>query len=69
VARTTPQARHTLLTNRLTIRRANGSSERRFLSADEIEVALSEVFQLPVSADWRPILERAAAKVWEEELT
>jgi N-hydroxyarylamine O-acetyltransferase len=66
VARTTPEARHALLRNRLTIRRADGGSERRFLSADEIERALAEVFRLPVTPDWRPVIERAAATVWED---
>ncbi|GJI88994.1 arylamine N-acetyltransferase family protein [Duganella hordei] len=66
VARTTPEARHALLRNRLTIRRADGGSERRFLSADEIELALAEVFRLPVAPDWRPVIERAAAAVWDE---
>jgi N-hydroxyarylamine O-acetyltransferase len=67
VARTTPAARHTLLRNRLTIRRAGGGSERRFLSADEIEQALADVFRLPVAADWRPVIERAAATLWNDE--
>lgn len=66
VARSTPEARHALLHNRLTIRRKDGSSERSFLSADELEQALAEVFLLPVTPEWRPVLERAAATVWEE---
>jgi len=66
VARSTPEARHALLRNRLTIRRADGGGERRFLNADQIEQALAEVFLLPVAPDWRPVIERAAAAVWDE---
>ena len=66
VALTTPAARHALLRNRLTIRRADGVSERHFLSADQIERALAEVFLLPVAPEWRPVIERAAATVWDE---
>ncbi|SFU59012.1 arylamine N-acetyltransferase family protein [Pseudoduganella namucuonensis] len=67
VARSTPEARYALLRNRLTIRRPGGANERRFLSAPEIERALAEVFLLPVEAAWRPVIERAAAAVWEDE--
>lgn len=67
VARTTAEARHALLRNRLTIRRPDGGSERRFLSAPEIERALAEVFLLPVDPAWRPVIERAAAAVWDEQ--
>jgi N-hydroxyarylamine O-acetyltransferase len=67
VARTTPAARHSLLNNRLTIRRVTGGSERRFLSADELELELADVFQLPVAPDWRPLIERIAATVWGEQ--
>ncbi|MBV8635294.1 MAG: arylamine N-acetyltransferase [Burkholderiaceae bacterium] len=67
VARTTPATRHALLNNRLTIRHVDGGSERRFLSADELELALAEVFRLPVAPDWRPLIERIAATVWDEE--
>ncbi|OEZ59952.1 arylamine N-acetyltransferase [Duganella sp. HH105] len=67
VARSTPEARHALLRNRLTIRRTDGGGERRYLSADELEQVLAEVFLLPVTPDWRPVLERAAAAVWEPQ--
>lgn len=67
VARTTPQARYGLLRNRLTIRRPDGSGERRFLTADDLERALAEVFLLPVQAAWRPVLDRAAATQWPSE--
>lgn len=66
VARTTLEARNTLLRNRLTIRRTDGSSERRFLSAAELERTLAQVFLLPVAPEWRPMIERMAATVWEE---
>ncbi|MES2262230.1 MAG: arylamine N-acetyltransferase [Pseudomonadota bacterium] len=61
VARTTPQARHGLLQNRLTIRQADGRTERRYLDADGIEQALAGLFGLPVEASWRPLIEAAAA--------
>ncbi len=67
VARSTSEARNALLHNRLTIRRPDGSSERRFLSADELERTLAELFLLPVAPDWRPVIERAAATAWEGE--
>ena len=66
VARTTPQARHALLQNRLTIRGADGSATRSYLDADQLEQALREVFLLPVAPAWRPALEAAAATVWED---
>lgn len=61
VTRTTPEARHVLLANRLTIRPAKGEAEQRFLDADQLEQALAEIFTLPFDAAWRPILERAVA--------
>jgi N-hydroxyarylamine O-acetyltransferase len=66
VARTTPQARHALLQNRLTIRAPDGSATRSYLDADGLEQALREVFLLPVAPAWRPALEAAAATVWED---
>lgn len=60
VARTTPEARCTLLNGRLTIRRPEGETERRHLDAHGIEGVLAETFGLPVAPDWRPIIERAA---------
>lgn len=65
VARTTPEARYGLLRNRLTIRWPDGASERRYLTADDLERALGEVFGLPVQAAWRPVLDRAAATQWD----
>jgi N-hydroxyarylamine O-acetyltransferase len=63
VTRTTPDARHMLAGARLTVRSASGETERRFLDADEIEHELAARFLLPVEADWRPVLERAALDV------
>jgi N-hydroxyarylamine O-acetyltransferase len=57
----TPEARHTLLNGRLTVRRPGGEVERRILDADQIERLLRETFALPVEPAWRPIVERAAA--------
>ena len=66
VARTTPEAHYALLRNRLTVRRPDGGGERRYLTADDLERALREVFRLPVQAAWRPLLEKAAATVWDD---
>src|SRR5699024_168804 len=62
LALTTPQARYTLLHNRLTIRRDDGQSERHDLSAAEIEHHLSTTFGLTVAPEWRPLIERAVAQ-------
>lgn len=61
VTRTTPEARHVLAGRRLTVRAADGTAERRMLTADEIERELAERFTLPVAPEWRPVIERAAA--------
>ena len=63
VTRTTPEARHVLAGARLTVRAASGETERRFLDVDEIEHELAARFLLPVEADWRPVIERAALDV------
>lgn len=65
VARTTPKARHALLQNRLTIRGADGATQRSYLDADAIERALRDIFQLPVDPAWRPAIEAAAATQWD----
>ncbi|HEY0595595.1 arylamine N-acetyltransferase [Sphingopyxis sp.] len=59
-ARTTAEARYGLRDNRLTTRLVDGRSDRRYLTADEIERVLSEIFLLPVRPHWRPAIERAA---------
>jgi N-hydroxyarylamine O-acetyltransferase len=59
-ARTTAEARFGLRDNRLTVRLADGRIDRRYLTADEIERALAEIFLLPVRPHWRPAIERAA---------
>ena len=60
VARVDPEARFTLLNDRLTVRRPGLEPEIRQLDADGIERALDGVFGLPVAADWRPVIERTA---------
>jgi len=59
-ARTTPEARYGLRNAQLTIRKTDASVEHRSLDADGIERALAEIFQLPVMAEWRPVLRQAA---------
>ena len=59
-ARTTAEARYGLRDNRLTTRLTDGRIDRRYLTADEIERVLSEIFHLPVQRHWRPAIERAA---------
>jgi N-hydroxyarylamine O-acetyltransferase len=68
VTRTTPEARYILAEGRLTIRRSDGSAEKRYLDADEIMAALEEIFLLPVEPEWRAIAERAASAVEQERL-
>ncbi|HYC95100.1 MAG TPA: arylamine N-acetyltransferase [Sphingomicrobium sp.] len=68
VTRTTPETRHILADGRLTIRRPDGTAEKRYLNADEIMEALENIFLLPVEPDWRPIAERAAKAVEAEKL-
>jgi N-hydroxyarylamine O-acetyltransferase len=51
VAMTTPDRRATLLNNRLTVRRAEGPAERRFLSEPELADALISTFGLRLDAD------------------
>jgi N-hydroxyarylamine O-acetyltransferase len=61
VARTTPEARYTLLENRFTIRRPGTEPEQRFLDAVQLEETLATIFGLSPEPDWRPFIERAAA--------
>ncbi|WP_207389163.1 arylamine N-acetyltransferase family protein [Marinobacter halodurans] len=61
VARTTPEARYTLLNGRFSAHLANGDSRRETLDARGIETTLRETFRLPVSPDWHAVIERAAA--------
>lgn len=60
VARTTREARYTLLNGRYTVRYSDGRTHREVLEADGIESVLANTFQLPVQPDWRPMIERAA---------
>lgn len=68
VTRTTPEARHILSDGRLTIRRTDCATEKRFLDADAIMTALESIFLLPVEPEWRPIAEQAAKAVEQERL-
>jgi N-hydroxyarylamine O-acetyltransferase len=61
VSRATPEARYGLLDGRLTVRRADGAVEQRQLDAAQLENALANIFGLPVTSDWRPVIERAVA--------
>ena len=58
VARTTPEARTTLLDAQLTIRSSAGKVERRTLDPDQLEHTLRTTFDLPVEPAWRPVIER-----------
>lgn len=68
VARTTPDARHALRDHRLTVRRVDGHVEQHFLDADGIERALRETFDLPVTDEWRPVIEQAAVRGAQERV-
>jgi N-hydroxyarylamine O-acetyltransferase len=59
VGLTTIHARHNLLNNRLTIRRADGSSDRRNLNKAELSEVLADLFTLPVEPAWEPLMEKA----------
>jgi N-hydroxyarylamine O-acetyltransferase len=61
VTRVTADARYALLDNRFTVRKPSGETEQRTLDADALERALAEIFTLPISPDWCPVIERAAA--------
>jgi N-hydroxyarylamine O-acetyltransferase len=58
VARTTSEARYSLMNNRLTVRQRGGPVVRRDLEAAEIESALTDVFQIPIEPAWRPLFQR-----------
>ena len=60
VARASDTARYVLRDNRLTIRRADGGIDQRYLSADAIEAALREIFLLIPEPGWRRVIERSA---------
>jgi len=68
VTRTTPDARHILADGRLTIRSHDGTTEKRYLGADEIMEAFEKIFLLPVEPDWRAIAQRAAQATEAERL-
>ncbi|WP_129794440.1 arylamine N-acetyltransferase [Sphingosinicella sp. CPCC 101087] len=66
IARSTPEARHSLLDGRLTTRSASGSVEREFLDAKGIWRALNDLFGLPAESGWWSAVERAAARTVRE---
>ncbi|WP_104202819.1 arylamine N-acetyltransferase family protein [Billgrantia saliphila] len=67
VARTTPEARYALKNARLTVRLPTGEETQRSLGLDELEATLRGTFGLPVSAEWRAVLERTVAAEREAE--
>lgn len=62
VARTTPTALYTLGDTRLTTRAPDGAVTHKTLDAAGIERALTEIFELPVSPELRPVLARIAGE-------
>ena len=60
ISRTEDDVRYVLVDARLTTRRRDSSIEHRDLDADGIERSLADDFGLPVSPDWRPLLETLA---------
>jgi N-hydroxyarylamine O-acetyltransferase len=60
VSRTRDDVRHVLVDSRLTIRHA-GDVEHRRLGVSELEACLAEVFDLPLSDAWRPLLREIGA--------
>ena len=59
--RTTPEARYSLLQNRLTVRPMGGAMRREELDLDGLIACLSRDFGITPQDDWRPMLERMAA--------
>lgn len=62
VARTTPQARYSLLDGRFSVRFADGRLERRYLDADGLRQVLEERFLLRPEGSWEQALEEAAKR-------
>lgn len=61
VARTTAEARYTLLNNRYTVRHVNGDVQRQVLDAAGIDSTLTGTFRLPVESSWRPVIKKCAS--------
>lgn len=59
-ARADDTARYVLRDNRLTVRFTDGRVEQSYLTADEIEGVLGDLFLLPARPHWRPAIARAA---------
>ncbi|WP_165855820.1 arylamine N-acetyltransferase family protein [Marinobacter sp. JSM 1782161] len=67
VARTTPDARYKLLNGRLTTQFPDGTSHRQELDAESLEQVLRDTFGLPVTAEWRGMIERAIKRTAEAD--
>ena len=62
LARATSDTRYTLLNNQLTIREKEKEPVKKILSAAELEKTLGGVFLLPVTDQWRSIIDNAVSK-------
>jgi N-hydroxyarylamine O-acetyltransferase len=62
VARTTPEARFSLMDGRFSVRFADGRIERQFLDADGIRRVIEESFLLRPDRSWDAAFEEAAAR-------
>lgn len=58
VARATPDTRFTLLNNQLSIRERGAAPVKQSLDAVTLANVLAEVFLLPTSTEWQPVLDR-----------
>lgn len=67
VARTTPEARYSLLDGRFSVRFADGRLERRYLDADEISRVIEESFLLPSDPSWDSAFVEAAVRSAREK--
>jgi N-hydroxyarylamine O-acetyltransferase len=60
VSRTQNDIRHLLVDTRLTIRRPNTAAEHRELTAEQLQESLVRDFDLPMNAEWQPLLREIA---------
>ncbi len=58
IAKTTPEARHVLLGNRLTVREPGRPPERTFLASDALRAMLENRFGLSDGIDWPTLIDR-----------
>jgi arylamine N-acetyltransferase len=61
VSRTAENERYALRENVLTVRYRDGSMEQQILSVSDLADCLTTTFNLPVTSDWRPVLQAAVA--------